>query len=106
MHDVDPGGNSRRNVFRSAGSAGHGLSRCRRVVQRRFPTSQQVAHTSTLESVFDGTLRREMVSLTDTTGDLLASELGLELGAFVLLRLSLAKDSSLIQDRDLSLEKA
>jgi hypothetical protein len=47
-----------------------------------------------------------MVSLTDTTGDLLASELGLELGAFVLLRLSLAKDNSLIQDRDLSLEKA
>lgn len=106
MHDVDPGGNSRRNVFRSAGSAGHGLGRCRCVIQRRFSTSQQIAHTSTLESVLDGTLRGEMVSLTDTTGDLLASELGLELGAFVLLRLSLAKDNSLIQDRDLSLEKA
>lgn len=106
MHDVNPEENSRRNVFRSTGSAGHGLGRCRCVVQGRFSTSQQVAHTSTLEGVLDGTLRREMVSLTDTTGDLLASELGLELGAFVLLRLGLAKRSGLIQDHSLSVEKA
>jgi hypothetical protein len=75
---------SRRNVFGTTRSARHGLGRSRRIVQRRFST-QKISHPGTLERILDGTLGGEMVSLTDTTGDLLGSELSFEFGVLVLL---------------------
>jgi hypothetical protein len=82
--------NSRRNILGSTRRTGHGLCRSRRIVQRRFST-QKISHTSTLERILDGTLGGEMVSLTDTTGDLLGSKLGFEFGILVLLGFGLMK---------------
>ena len=82
--------NSRRNILGSTRRTGHGLCRSRRIVQRRFST-QKISHTSTLERILDRTLGGEMVSLTDTTGDLLGSKLGFEFCVLVLLGFGLMK---------------